>query len=239
MKSPRLIAALSAILLATLVIVACQKAAYVAPPASFTVVHAMANEKNAIVPLFGTKQQLQYFGTMQSIGYGSSFLFSPVAGVTSIQIVPKSDTVFNILKGSLTLTSGNIYTLFLAGDTTKPDTVLTVDNIPHYSDSSAGIRFINLTPDSHPILVNIKGNDPTKVDEFSGIAYKQITAFKTYAAKSTNVKDTFEIRDQTNDSLLNTYIWTIPTLKNQTIVVAGSEFTGPTVPIKVFAVNNY
>lgn len=101
MKSPRLIAALSAILLATLVIAACQKTKYVPPPASFTVVHAMAKEKNVIIPLFGTKQSLQYFSTMQTIAYGASFLFSPVAGVTTITVVPKTDTVFNILKGSL------------------------------------------------------------------------------------------------------------------------------------------
>jgi len=242
MKRPLLVAALSAIFLAALVISACQKTKYVPPPASVTVVHAMANETHSIASLFGAKQSLQYFSTMQKINRYASFLFSPVAGPTSIQVVPSTDTMFNILNINLTLLSGNMYTLFLAGDSTKPDTVLTTDNIPYYpfSDSVAGIRFINLVPDSKPVLVNLQGNDPTKVDEFTNIAYKQITAFKQYAATSSSPTSyKFEIRDQTSDSLLYTYTWSYPVLKNQTIVIAGSEVVGSPTPISVFPVNNY
>ena len=240
MKRPLLIAALPAIFLAALVISACQKTKYVPPPASITVVHAMANETHSIAPLFGAKQSLQYFSTMQKINRYASFLFSPVAGPTAIQIVPSTDTMFNILHGSITLVSGNIYTLFLAGDSTKPDTVFTTDNIPYYSDSSTGIRFINLVPDSKPMLVNIQGNDPTKVDEFTNIAYKQLTAFKKYGASISNSTSyTFEIRDQGTDSLLKTYKWTFPRFKNQTIVIAGSEVIGSPTPITVFSENNY
>ena len=62
----------------------CQKAKVVPPPASFTLVNAMATS-NAIVPKLGTDTAGRYYNdpsgnSMIQVWYGGSQLYSPVAG---------------------------------------------------------------------------------------------------------------------------------------------------------------
>src|SRR5258705_4879096 len=89
---------------------ACQKAKVVPAPASITIVHAMA-DGNAIVPKFGTDTTGRYYqgptggNTMIQVNYGTSQLYSRVAGDNSLLIVPFTDTVFNIFNRSITLHS--------------------------------------------------------------------------------------------------------------------------------------
>ena len=228
MRTSRLIFAIAALSLA--IGFACQKAKYVPAPASITVVHAMFGG-NAIVPKFGSDTAGRYYmgptygSTMVQVNYGSSQLYSRVAGTNPLLVVPITDTVFKIFNGSMSLQSGGIYSFFLSGDTAHADTMLVQDNIPYYADSSAGIRFINLTVGGKAITINLSSD--STLTPIATLGYRQITDFKKYdATLAAGGSYSFDIRDQATGDLLSTYNWSYPRFKNNTIVIAGSTDTG-------------
>lgn len=214
-------------------------------PASVNIINAMATSQ-PIIPVFGTTGAIQYFSNAQTVSYTSSVLYSPLSGSNSLYIVQQTgtdtlltDTKRMMFNGSLNLTAGGIYSFFLAGDTTKPDTLFVQDNIPYYSDSSAGVRIVNLSPGSQPISVNIQGNLPSQM-EFSGLTYKGISSFKKYPANSSIPGNySFELRDQASGSLLATFTWNYALFKNNTVVIAGSEALGSSTPLQAFQINNF
>jgi hypothetical protein len=109
------------------------------------------------------------------------------------------------------------------------------DHIPSHTDSSAGLRFIDLSPGSAAFSINLAGNSPSQT-EFSNLGYKQISAFKSYPANSSiGGSYNFEIRTQENDSLITTFSWTYTLHRCHTIVLSGLVSNGLTV----FQVNNY
>jgi len=240
MRTPNLFI-IAAMLMVYAAFAACKKYDFngVRSPASVTIVHAMPTG-NAMVPFFG-KGPVQYFSTRVTVGYGSSLLFSPPVDSNDLLIVPITDTVFNVFKGTVPLVSGGIYSFFLAGDTTHPDTMLVKDDIPVYSDSSAGIRFVNLAAGGKSISINLVGSDPASQTEFSGLGYMHITSFKKYQAGSSVVDNSysFEIHDQATGDLLTTYTWYYSRFKNNTIVIGGSTDPAGSIPLNVWSVNNY
>jgi hypothetical protein len=241
MRTPQLIVAVATLsLIAT---IACQKTKVVPAPASITVVNAMA-ENSSIVPKFGSDTAGRYYmgptygSTMVPVWYGASQLYSPVAGVTPLLVVPSTDTGFTIFKGSLTFNSGDIYSLFLSGDTAHADTMLVKDNIPYYSDSSAGVRFVNLSMGGKALTINLD-TDPGNM-EFPALGYKGITGFKKYdASPAAGDHYNFEIRDQASGDLLTTFTWSFPRFRNMTVVIAGSTDPGSATPLTIFSVNNF
>lgn len=111
-----------------------------------------------------------------------------------------------LLNFAFTLTAASINSLFLTGTVTSPDTLLTVDHPPYHSvtDSSAGFRFVNLSPGSSPISVNIQGEpDGSKV---TSLPYKGITGFTSLPATSGISSYTFEFRDAATGTLLASYL---------------------------------
>ncbi len=117
--------------------------------------------------------------------------------------LPTSKPLLNI---DFTLTAGSINSLFLTGTVNSPDTLLTVDHPPYYSvtDSSVGFRFVNLSPGSKPISVNIQGEpDGSRV---SSLSYKNITGFSSFPAASGISSYTFEFRDAATGALLASYL---------------------------------
>ena len=234
MRTSRLIFAIAALSLA--IGFACQKAKYVPAPASITVVHAMFNASGTIVPKFGSDTAGRYYigptggNTMVKIGYGKAQLYSRVAGTTPLSVVPFTDTTFKIFNGSINLQSGDIYTFFLSGDTAHADTMLVQDNIPYYADSSAGIRFVNLTVGGKAITINLSSD--STLTPIATLGYRQITDFMKYAATlAAGGGYSFDIRDQATGDLLRTYNWSYPRFKNNTIVISGLTDPGSTPDI--------
>lgn len=226
----------------SLTILGCHKSSTPVAPVSLNVVNAIATSQ-PIIPVLGTTDTILYFSNALSIGYGATQLYSPLSGPTILYVVQGTDTVPSkekLFNGTLNLVAGGIYSFFLAGDTTKADTLLVQDHIPLYSDSSAGLRVVNLSPGSQPISITLNGN-PASQMEFSGLGYKQISSFKTYAANSSVVNNqyVFVIRDQASGDSLTTYTWNYPLFKNNTLVIAGSEDPTSSTPLLVFSVNNY
>jgi hypothetical protein len=201
-------------------------------------VHAIANG-NPIIPVFSS-DTVHYYFPASKISYGAAAVYYPKSGVQPLYVVQSSDTLTRIYNGEVELQEGSMYSLFFAGDTSKPESVLIQDEIPAYSDSVSGVRFINLSPASAPIKVNIKDKGASQA-EFSNIGYKQISEFKPFAA-TTNIKGSqyiFEIRDQASDSLLLTYTWNYTLYKNKTLVFSGAIQAGKPASLTVFSVNNF
>jgi len=160
------------------------------------------------------------------------------AGNTNIYVYPTGDSAHPYFTSTVPTSSGGVYSLFLSGNVaTKVDTMLVKESIPVYTDSSCGVRFINLVYNSNPIKVT-RSTSPT-VTEFSSLSYRQISAFKTYPALSTNGTYVFQVRDAVPDTVLATYTLTTPRFFNCTLVWKGMKGgTGTNAP-GVLRVNNY
>jgi hypothetical protein len=183
---------------------------------------------------------LQYYASANQIGYGGFYESGSYVGDVSLAIFQDDDTASNIWSGQFNLAAGSVHTLFLAGDTTSVDTLFTTDIIPYYpsGDSASGLRFVNLVENGFPMAVDIQGNPPGQW-EFNDLGYKQMSAFKAYAANSSIPGNyTFEIRSQASDSLLAVFTWSYTVYKNQTIVIGGT-FSNSSYPITPFVINNF
>ncbi|HWK07714.1 MAG TPA: DUF4397 domain-containing protein [Puia sp.] len=225
----------------SLTILSCHKSGTPVAPVSLNVVNAIAGSQ-PIIPVLGTTDTILYFSGALTVGYASAQLYSPLSGPNLLYVVQNTDTAPSkekLFNGTLNLSAGAIYSFFLAGDTTKADTLLVQDHIPLYNDSSAGVRFVNLSPGSQPINITLNGN-PVSQTEFSGLGYKQISSFKTYAANSSvGGNYLFVIRDQATGDSLTSYPWYYSLYKNNTLVISGSEDPASSTPLQVFSVNNY
>jgi hypothetical protein len=183
----------------------------------------------------------QWLGPNQSpFTYGSSLEFGNLSGNLPLELIASTDTVHPFYKNTVNFPAGSTHSLYLIGNGSQPETMLLQDQIPSYQDSTSGVRFINLSPDSQPITVNLQGDLPSQT-EFPALAYKQISSFKAYSAKSTNSSGyTFEIRDAISGSLLTTFTWNFKIFFCNTLVIDGLENnTSGNFPLSVFQVNHY
>src|SRR6185369_10245432 len=125
-----------------------------------------------------------------------------------------------LFQGKFDLTAGGLYTIFVVGADKLVDTMFLQDFIPVITDSSAGVRFVNLAQGSSLISVNLEGNDPAQT-EFSNLGYKQVSNFKSYTGMNGITYYNFEVRDQASGNILTTFSWNIVLFKNQTLVING------------------
>ena len=181
--------------------------------AAFTVVNAIPNTNNGLViPVINTGSAITWFQSAYWLFYGSFYEYSPVAGNDTVYVVQLSDTLDVDPKSAgemfysiLNLKKGGIYSLFLCGaDTTSPDYLFTSDSLPFHSptDSTVGVRFVNLSTSSSPISINLEGSP--NGSEVTSLSYKSITGFRDYISNSsiTNSGYLFVYRDvATGDSL--------------------------------------
>ena len=244
----------------------CQKsisAPAVDGPAAFTVINAIPNTSSSgIVPVINSSEAIMWFQTASNIGYGSFYEYSPQGGNDTVYVVqgngdtlnigPKaSDLLFNNV---LTLKTGGIYSLFLCGaDTSSPDYLFSTDTLPYHSstDSTVGIRFVNLSSDSNPISINLEGSP--NGSEVGSLLYKGVTGFKDYISNAEVSGYLFVFRDAaTGDSLTQIQLTSsgsgltdynnsnnLLTFKNVTIAFYGSTNSSSGNPVSVMMVDNY
>lgn len=204
---------------------------------SVTVVNAMQNMQDIVVTFSDTV--LPYYLNQAPIHFASGIEYGVPSGYTPLTVLSFADTSHSFFSGSIDIKAGGIYSLFLTGQEKAIDSVLTQDVIPVYTDSMAGVRFINLSTGSSPISVNLKGNPPTQT-EFSDLAYKKASSFKAYSArKNTPTSYSFEVRNQTTGDLLTTFVWRYVRYKNNTLVITGSNDPAAQVSNTVFQIKNY
>jgi len=231
-------------LMSILAAVSCKKNSTVPlSPVAFNVVNVMP-ASNPIIPVFGTKDPIEYFANANQIGYPGSYEYSPSSGSTSLYVIQADDTTLSdkkqkMLNGQFSLIPGGIYSLFLAGDTTSPDTLFLRDNITNYTDSSAGVRFINLSTGSLPMSVTILGN-PASETEFANIGYKGVSGFRKYpAGPSAGGYYIFTVRDQASGDSLTSLLWFYTVGRNSTLVMSGTENPFNSNLLQVYQMNNY
>jgi hypothetical protein len=223
--------------LITTLITACEKNDSDIPQlTSVNVVHAVVNA--SAVKVNTTGSAITYISYTDSIKFGASKLYSLVAGsATPLSIVATADTTKPLFNTHLSISAGEMYSLFLAGQYPAADTVWVKEELNNYTDSLIGIRFINLSPNSGPVKINIKGN--TTQNETADLSYKQISTFKQYAAKSVNPNYQFEVRDAVTSTLLTSFTLAYTRFHNHTLVIKGLTGVTGTNAIGVFSVSPY
>lgn len=147
---------------------------------------------------------------------------SLLAGERNVYIYPVADSLKPYYNNSVEVNEGDIYTLFLAGTNVQADAILIKENIPFIKDSLVGVRFINLSPNSTAISINITGN--ANGSEASSLSYKEKTDFKFYPGTSSVTGYSFQIRDAVTGNLLTTYTLSqssMPRFANITLAIRG------------------
>jgi hypothetical protein len=185
------------------------------PIASLNLINAVPGSTPSLVTNFSGATPIVWYKTALTLVYGTVDKASQAlsfSGGQQLAIYRYPDTtahstpLFNL---GLNLQPGNIYSLFLTGTLTAPDTLLTTDLLPYYaaSDSSLGIRLVNLSAGSAPISVNIAG--AANGSETGRLSYKGVTSFKKYPATAAAVNQyNFEFRDAASGALLASYALT-------------------------------
>lgn len=236
----------------------CIKTATTPGTSSLTLVNTTVGADTLMPNLNEGSQPLFFYKNAYALQYGTYQLTDEMAfysGAQHLALYHYPDTsehstpLFDL---NLNLPVNSIHTLFLTGTLANPDTMLVTESIPVYgvTDSVAGIRFVNLSPGSGEIRINLKRQPAGS--EVNGLPYKGITAFKQYPATSTIGNDTFEIRDPIKDSVITTYIATRVgaggssynpntwIYRNNTIVFAGTPgVTTGKAKQKAYKVNTY
>jgi hypothetical protein len=113
-----------------------------------------------------------------------------------------SKPLFNLL---LPFSPGENRTLFLTGTLAQPDTLFVTDKLPYhpFADSSIGLRFVNLSPGSAPVIVRINGLSSNPVT--GSLPFKGITGFMNVPATAATGSYVVEFYDQATNTLLGNY----------------------------------
>jgi hypothetical protein len=208
---------------------------------SVIVVNAVVNASSIATDF--SSEPVQWYNNAETVGFASYYEYAIRSGVVPVMVSQSTDTLHKIFNGALHFQPHKIYSLFLAGEIDQSgqstaDTLLTIDNPPYHgvSDSTDGIRFINLSPGSNSISVDIQGE--VNGSEVSGLAYRAITSFKTYLATSNVSQYNFEFRDSATGNLLATWSYGVTPYQNVTIGLCGSP-TNNNFPQQSFQVNNF
>ncbi len=159
---------------------------------------------------------------------GTSFVNCLIpSGNQQLYAYPEGDSLHPYYNRTVQVNSGDMFSLFLSGQFPNIDTLFIKENIPYRTDSTFGLRFINLSPNAP--AVNVTLSTSASINEFANITYKGATEFKTYAAPTpTTTSYTFQVRNAANNSILasstitGTAITTgIPRFRNTTLVLRG------------------
>ena len=205
--------------------------------ASVNVVNAVINA--SAIKVNTTGSNITYASYTDSVKFGAFKLYSLNAGSEApLSIVATADTTKFLFNASLSINAGEMYSLFLAGQYPAADTVWVREAFNNYTDSLIGVRFINLSPNSSSVKINIKGN--TTQNEVASLGFKQFTDFKQYVAKSANANYQFEVRDAVTSALLTNFTLTYTRFHNHTLVIKGlAGVTSGANAFSVFSVNPY
>lgn len=162
-----------------------------------------------------------------AISNNSSMQFGLKAGNNNIFIFPLNDSATPYYNKLLKSSNGEVFTLFLAGAVASVEDILVNEQIPYRTDSTFGLRFINLSPNSSAIKITLSTS--TTISEFGDLPYKQLSDFKSYPALSTNTTYTFQVRNAVTDAIITSTTITglaittgIPRLQNITLVFRGN-----------------
>jgi len=180
--------------------------------ASLNVVNVLPTSKPLILVQGTISSAIGHFSSIGTLSYGSATVLTPSQGSEILYALQNNIDTASVtgqggnymFDGELSLSAGSLYSLYIAGaDTTSPDYLFVQDTVFKRTDSTVGIRFVNLSTGSNPVSVDIKGQANGSV--LSSLAYKGITSFISFPANSSISSYIFEFRDAISGNLLTTY----------------------------------
>ena len=157
---------------------------------------------------------------LNRINNNSSLQLGLYAGDNELYVWPVGDSANPFYTSpKFFAAEGSVHSLFIGGQSPNISGVLVKDNIPYHTDSTSGVRIINLVPKSTPLNITLS-TSPT-INEVTGLAYLQYTDFKIYPAKASNASYTFQIRKASDNTILFNYLLPTPRFTNVTLVIRG------------------
>lgn len=131
---------------------------------------------------------------VKDLKYATNILFG---GNTAYMAIPRSETMkFNlagksntILNVSSNFAKGKNYSVFMCGDSTKTESVISEDvfTLSDVDSFTTQVRFVNLSPDAMPITVEMEDSAGVAPTLATNIAYKQVSEFKSYKGCAHNI----------------------------------------------------
>lgn len=222
------------ILFAGLVIQSCKKEESLPALGSLTVVNAAIDAAVAKAYASDKKVNWSAIPTGDVINFANFKHFGVFVGGKSVNAVISADTTKTLYNGTGDFKEGGLNTLFLCGQTGAYEGIYLVnENLPSYTEEVVGIRFINLSPNSSAISVNLTAT-PT-VNETASLMYKQKTEFKTYPANAAVITTgiAFQVKNAATGALLASYTLTAAAVSlYTTATVAQARFKNVTLVIK-------
>jgi hypothetical protein len=164
---------------------------------------------------------LTYNSTTLTVGNNNYAQLTMNAGSSVLDLYPAANPQSPYYNQTIQTAPGENYSLFLSGASPIGgiDAVLIKESYTNYIDSVCGVRFINLSPNSDSISVNVTGLANGSL--VSGLGYKQYSGFIKLPAMAANPTYAFQIRDVGTGNVLASYTLTTPYFNNVTIVFRG------------------
>ena len=228
-------------------LIACGEEDNVQFPTSLNVFHAVNEAPSVHVDYF--EEEISLSGN-PVLTFGANIqLVLPSDQERGINFISAQDTTRVLLQETVRFGEGEIHSLFLAGTGENIESVLIEDLPKTFTDSIMGIRFINLSPDSGPISVNVEGETNTIG---SSLDYRVASDFNELPATREAGEYTFEFRDSNGELLTSTTFDPLPlprssrdrplqrVFKNMTFVLVGLRDDGDGVStLSVKMVDNF
>lgn len=221
-------------LLTGLVIQSCKRIEVKPATASITVVNAAIDVAAAKSYASDKRVSWSAMPTGDVVNFANFKHFGVFVGRKNVAAVISADTTKILFSETGDFKEGGLNTLFICGQSDSYEGVYLADeNLPNYTEEVIGIRFINLSPNSTAISVNLTATP--LVNETASLAYKQKTEFKTYTANATAITTgiAFQVKNAATGALLASY--TLPTTAVSpytTATVAQARFKNVTLVIK-------
>lgn len=144
---------------------------------------------------------------------------------SALNFFPSGSSSMSYFNQSIDTKAGEIYSVFLTGSHSAPESVLIKDNIPAYPiEDIVNIRFVNLSPNSPALSINLVS--PVSNDLFKDVNYKKVTDFISLQVPVVTpiVPYVFQIKNNTG-TVLGTF--TMPA--SGTVSVASSRHRNVTL----------
>lgn len=185
--------------------------------------------------IFAKAKPLNYYYYDGKYTFGTLTFGVPVGDVP-LSVALANDTTKLVYNQAVTFATGDAYSLFMHGRPESVSGLLVKDEIPVRTDSTTGIRFVNLSPNSNGFRINISGEPiGSSVDN---LPYKGVSDFISFPAKSSNQDYLIEVYDAVTNELLTVfYYYDIARLKNITLVIRGLVYEDPGV--EAIRINHY
>lgn len=172
------------------------------------------------------------------IAYSASALYGAYTGTNTINVVSSTDSTKSFFNRTVDLQT--VSTLYITGQSPTIDTLFRTErNLPYLSgsvtnpDNSLYLRFVNLSPNSPALNINIK---TAITNEVTGLAYKGISSFKKYEALTTTANYVYEVRDATTNAILTTFTLTTSSNRYKTISLIIKGLVGTTTGTNAFGI---